>query len=322
MFLGKLFSFKKKRDALVVLLAARNPRGDVLEVLSGAAVTLREAFTSRGIIQGLPEAGLVILDEVIPLADASLDLVHRTLELAGIPVCSADEFMRQPDEWLGRARLAGARPISFLPARQVNMINWSGGVGKTTLAMAVCKRFVERSGLPAALLELSMGGSALHARVAENLPDFYAIATGAAEPAAWHGVHLYPLDGRTTDVLMGDDPARVRQVLADIRQTHTLLVVDGFPGHPLYRELAGIRPDLFNLIISSPRDDALLRSKSLLNEITGSLLVLNMCRTAADRLEWAAVKLPYREDWAQSCDRRLAEPVLNLVYTGWDRRDR
>ena len=56
-------------------------------------------------------------------------------------------------------------------------MNWSGGVGKTTLAMAVCKRFVQNTGLPAALFELSMGGSALHARISPDLPEFFAIAT-------------------------------------------------------------------------------------------------------------------------------------------------
>ena len=77
---------------------------------------------------------------------------------------SQEGFLADPSEWLGRARLTSAKQVSFLPARQVNLVNWSGGVGKTTLAMTVCKRFVQNTGLPAALLELSMGGSALHAQ--------------------------------------------------------------------------------------------------------------------------------------------------------------
>jgi hypothetical protein len=49
--------------------------------------------------------------------------------------------------------------------------------------MAGCSRFVKTTGMPAALLELSLGGSALHARVSPNLPEFFDIATHKAEPA-------------------------------------------------------------------------------------------------------------------------------------------
>lgn len=328
MFFDKLFSRKNGRrgvvrsdGSIVVVLAAKNPQEEVVNKLASMDnVTIREAFTSRGIIRGLPDANLVILDDVLVLPDSNMELVNRTMEMSGIPTCSVGEFAKQPDEWLGRARLASTRQITFLPSRQVNMINWSGGVGKTTLAMTVCKRFVERTGLPAAMLELSMGGSALHARVADDLPEFYAIATGTAEPATWHGVHVYPMDGRTTDVLMSEDPTRVRRVLDDIRKNHTLFVVDCFPGHPLYKEISEPRQGMVNLIVSSPRDDSLLRARKLLGEVTGGQMVLNMCKTAADRMESAAVRLPYNEGWAQSCDKHLAEPILGLVYTGWERK--
>ena len=118
------------------------------------------------------------------VADTSAEILARTLEMSGIPHTSRRTFWPNPEEWLGRARLTSARQITYLPARQVNLVNWSGGVGKTTLAMAICKRFVERTGLPAALLELSMGGSALHARICQDLPEFFAIATHKEEAGA------------------------------------------------------------------------------------------------------------------------------------------
>ena len=223
---------------------------------------------------------------------------------------------------MGRARLTSARQITYLPARQINLVNWSGGVGKTTLAMAICKRFVERTGLPAALLELSMGGSALHARVSGDLPEFFAIATHKAEPAEWQGVHLYPMDGRTIDVLWSEDPEGVRAVLAEIKKKHTLFVVDCFPGHPLFAELAKPAPGVTNLVVTSPRDDAVLQAKRLLGEIPGtSHLVLNMSKAMTDRAGMGvAAVLPYNESWAQGADHRLADPLLGLVYTGWNRR--
>ncbi len=174
--------------SLVVLLGAQKPNQDVLDALSrNSDLTVREAFTTRGVLQDLPGVHLVILDELISLPDTSNEVLHRALEMSSIPMVSQEGFLADPNEWLGRARLTNAKRISFLPARQINLVNWSGGVGKTTLAMAICKRFVQRTGLPAALLELSMGGSALHARITHDLPEFFSIATHKEEPALWYG---------------------------------------------------------------------------------------------------------------------------------------
>ena len=313
--------------SLVVLLGAEKPNQNVLDVLSkNSDLIVREAFTTRGVLQDLPGVHLVILDELISLADTSTEVLHRALEMSGIPVVSQEGFLADPNEWLGRARLTNAKRISFLPARQINLVNWSGGVGKTTLAMAICKRFVQRTGLPAALLELSMGGSALHARITPDLPEFFSIATHKEEPALWYGVSLYPMDGRTIDVLCpqgvlreGEDPEGVRKVLAEIRRKHTLFVVDCFPGHPLFPELSKPMSGLVNLVVTSPRDDSILQARRLMNEVSEpSHLVLNMTKSLADRTETGvSVVLPYNETWAQSSDPRLADPILELVYKGW-----
>jgi cellulose biosynthesis protein BcsQ len=242
--------------------------------------------------------------------------------MSGIPVVSPQQFQAEAEEWLGRARLTSTRQITFLPSRQVNLINWSGGVGKTTLAIAICRRFVARTGLPAALLELSMGGSALHARISRDLPEFFAIATHKEEAALWYGISLYPMDGRTIEVLWSEDPEGVRRVLADIRRKHTLFVVDCFPGHPLFPELSKPAAGLVNLVVTSPRDDAVLQANRLMQEVPEPAhLVLNMAKNLADRAEsGVSVTLPYNEGWAQSADPRLADPLLGLVYSGWNRR--
>lgn len=315
---------KENETSLVVLVASFMPDPHVLEALSERSdVKLREAFTTQGVLQELPGTNLVVLDKVIAISSTSYEVLERALELSGIPVTCSQGFLSQPEEWLGRARLTSARQITFLPPRQVNMMNWSGGVGKTTLAMAVCKHFVKRTGLPAALLELSMGGSALHARVSETLPEFFAIATDKAEPAEWQGVSLYPMDGRTIEVLWSEDPQRVRQVLADIRRKHTLFVVDCYPGHPLFPELSRSAPGLVNLVVTSPRDDAVLQARRLMKELPSPAhLVLNMTRNLADRAEsGVSVTLPFNENWAQSVDGQLADPLLGLVYSGWNRRN-
>lgn len=324
----KLNLFPKLKSAselscLEVLVAAQRPDPGVLkEIAQHSDVHLREAFSTRGVLQQLPGAQLVVLDAVLSWPGTSFEMMARTLEMSGIPVVPPTLFLNEPEEWLGRARLAHTRPISFLPSRQVNLVNWSGGVGKTTLAMAMCKRFVERTGLPAALLELSMGGSALQARISADLPEFFAIATHKEEPASWFGVSLYPMDGRTVDVLWSEDPEGVRRVLAEIRRRNTLFVVDCFPGHPLFPELTRPVDGLVNLVVTSPRDDALWQARRLVKEIAQPVhLVLNMTKSLAERAEGGvAVTLPYNEAWAQAADARLAEPLLGLVYAGWKRR--
>lgn len=314
-----------KNFSLAVLVASVRPNLEVISVLSQRAdITWHEAFTTRGVLEGLPGVSLVIVDEVIELVDTTRELLDHSLELSHIPTTNSESFLAEPNEWIARAQLANTRQVTYLPSRQVNIVNWSGGVGKTTLAMAICKRFAASTGLPAALLELSMGGSALHARVSPDLPEFFAIATNKAEPGTWQGVSLYPMDGRTIDVLWSEDPAGVRRVLAEIRKKHTLFVVDCFPGHPLFAELAQPVTGTVNLVVTSPRDDAVLQAQRLMTEISGTKhLVLNMTKSLADRAEsGVSVSLPYNEVWAQTADARLADPLLNLIYSGWNRRSK
>ena len=322
------FSFRNpfklnRNSAIVVLLGAHQPDREVLEALTqNGNLTVREAFTTRGVLQNLTGVQLVILGDLIPLTDVSNEVLQSALDRSGIPVVMQEGFVSDPAEWLGRARLTSAKQVSFLPARQINLVNWSGGVGKTTLAMAVCKRFVQNTGLPAALLELSMGGSALHARISPDLPEFFAIATHKENPAFWNGVSLYPMDGRTIDVLWSEDPQGVRNFLAEIQRKHTLFVVDCFPGHPLFAELSNPKTGLVNLVVTSPRDDSILQARRLINEISEPRhLVLNMAKSVADRAEGGmSIVLPYNETWAQSLDPRLADPILELAYSGWKRR--
>jgi len=316
----KQFTGQNPPPGPIILLAARAPHPEVLELLSERKdLVVREAYTTRGVLQQLPGVHLVILDEVIQLPDTPLDLLRHTLEVNNIPFVSQDAFLKGAEEWLGQANLPHARNISYLSPRQVHLLGWAGGVGKTTLALALCKRFVEQSGLPAALLELSPGASALQVRIPELLPDFFAIATGRSAPALWEGASLYPMDGAGFEVLWEEDPGKVRQVIEDVRAKHSLMVVDGYPGHPLFSELGACPSNLVNLVIASPRPDALIRARAMISRLPEPAhLVLNMTRNIADRTEpGVGAYLPLNESWAQAYDRRLADPVLELIYPGW-----
>lgn len=80
---------------------------------------------------------------------------------------------------------------------------------------------------------------------------------------------------------------------------------------------------LVHLVVTSPRDDALLQANRLMQEVPQpAYLVLNMARKLADRAEsGVSITLPYNEGWAQSADLRLADPLLGLAYSGWNRRN-
>lgn len=314
---------ERRENQLVVLLAAADPNPAILQLLSQEQnIRLKEAFTTQGLIQELPETNLVIHGSLIEVSAISHDLVQRTLEMSRLPVVSIQEFLAAPEEWIGRARLSSATKLSFLPPKQLNIVNWSGGVGKTTLAMTVCKRFVDQTGLPAALLELSMGGSALQARISPELPEFFTIATGKAEPATWNGVNLYPMDGRSMEVLWGDDPVNVQEFVSNIRKKHTLFVVDCFPGHPLFPFLNGASSAAISIVTTTPRNDAVMQAKRLLKEVAQpAYVVMNMTRSLADQAGAGAdLSLPYNERWAEGLDARLADPLLALVYPGWNGR--
>lgn len=314
-----LLHSKTREASLVVLLASHQPGPDLLEFLSGHQIVLREAFTTRGVLQNLSGVNLVILDDPLPLEESPAEVMLTALERSGIPFVGRDAFMLDSDEWLSRARLAGSRQITFLPPRQINLMSWAGGVGKTTLALAICRSFVQRTGLPAALLELSMGASALQARLGNGFPEFFSIATQQEKPALWHGVSIYPMDGRTVNVLLADDPGRLDAVLTEIRQRHTLFVVDGFPGHPFYPKLARPVPGLVNLVIASPREDTLMQARRLMDEVSRPAhLVLNMSRSLADRAEPGVdIIIYHHEARAQTLDFRLADPILKKIYSGW-----
>lgn len=311
---------KENNDTLVVLLAALHPDQAIIEILaSHRDITIREAYSIRGVMQDLPGVQLVILDELMIFPDSPMEILHQTLEMNHIPVVSQRDFLSASEDWLGRARLTNSREIGNLPPRQVNLMNWSGGVGKTTLAMTISKRFVERTGLPAALMELSMGGSALQTKISTDLPDFFELMTHKRDPGKWCGVNIFPMDGRAFDVLWAEDPDGVRNYLAEVRRKHTLFVVDCFPGHPLFRDISHNIHGLTNLVVISPRADSISLGRNLLQEISEpSYCVLNMFKSLVDQSEnGVTVHLPYKETWANTYDSHLVDPLLALIYPGW-----
>jgi hypothetical protein len=127
--------FRPKKSAnLAILLGAQTPDPEVLDSLAQTNnLMVREAFTTRGVLQNLSDVQLVIPGDLIPVPDVPHEILQSALDHSGIPMTTQREFISDQGEWLGRARLSGSKKVSYLPGRQINLVNWSGGVGKTTL---------------------------------------------------------------------------------------------------------------------------------------------------------------------------------------------
>jgi len=320
--------FRRKQDQsdkLIVLLASRDPDPKLVEVMAARPeIILRETFTTRGVIRGLPDADLVVLGDVIPLWDVDTSLMQHTLECTNIPVTTPAQMLDQPEEWVSTARLANRKKLQYLPARFVLVAGWAGGVGKSTIALAVAKRFRERN-LATAFLEASEGGSYLVSRLGPQLHSLYDVITGEDEASEWEGIKLHPIDYRASQVL--SDDARMPDFLAGLKKGYTLVMVDASPNHPFWPRLLDLATTV--LVVTAPREDSLFQAETLLKELQPIRtarpdlkvhLIMNMVRTLGERIGMSglvAASIPYNERMANQLDPRMADPILNLLYPGW-----
>lgn len=315
---------KSNYATLTVLFAALHPEPEILELLHAQPdLVVREAYSAQGVLQDLNGVRLVILDHLLTVPNSPLEILKQTIAGNQIICITQQEFLAAPEEWISRARLTKAGQIQYLPARQVLVTGWSGGVGKTTLSLAMAKCFTSRTGLPAAVLEFHPGPGSLTAICSGEYPDLFSILSRNSEPAKWEGVSLIPLDGRAFDVLWADDRERVLDFLKNLLDRFTLLVVDAFPAHPLLPHLSDLMPELTRMIISSPRPDAVSQGQSLLKDLPKpTYWIMNQSTSVVDAGSDVAVRIPSHVQRARDFDTHLADPLLELIYPGWTKRSR
>ncbi len=325
--------FKRKPTLPLFLIASRNPA--VYAAIPEDTCQTQEAITTRGVLDALstnPVLIVIDLPDLIETSDfprAALAASLESVQADGIPVVSGSTFLQEQEQIISAALLqTGTKTaIRFLTARTILIANYCGGVGKTTLAMAMTKRFKAASGLGTALLEFGLGGSAFNARLGGERPSLYEVVTQGAEPESWLGVDLYPLDGRAASVLTGESERTIQALDAIIRQ-HTLTVIDAFPGYGLWPHLLNRATDI--LVVTDPRPDALAQTESLLQDLRISLetlnpqprihLILNRVRTLGEKIAMNGqvhLSLPFDERKAQRYDPQLADPLLERLYPGW-----
>jgi len=276
------------------------------------------ALYTDKIVKIIPSAQLVIIDfgDVVEYP-YEIGMIQSVLaeaqEKRGLAWTSSEEFLANPEEWIRRAsRSRGGR--SLPDKLTVAFTAYSGGVGKTTLALDMALHFARRTERPVLLLEFVYGSSALAALTGLEMPFLYDLTSKVdVQPAVFKGVTLIPMDYDNCRLL---PPEEFGKYLKKQIARHVLTVVDTTWPHGLVRSIQE-EVDQW-LVVASPRLDATENANKLAKELgPKAALLLNMKRGMGDRLALAGMEseidLPY-VDRVDEWDGKLGEQLLLYVY--------
>jgi hypothetical protein len=310
-----------RRPPTTVAAATAHPA--VLEVLwQQSDLRVREARTTAGLHALLREAQLVILDpDAVNEVQIAPAYLQTALAQAQVPHTDSAGFLAEPVRWLAEGA-AYAGQLRSLPSRLVALTSLaSGGVGKTTLTIGLALSVARRTRLPVSIVELTHGASGFltvldSAGVSGSLADAYAIATQGAAPGRWRGLTVVPMDGRQGALLTGEACAAL---LAQLRASHVLTVVDAVQPHPLWPAVAAAADPIL-VVAAADRPDTVANAQAVLGEQDASRfrLVLNLASNLdrlASRLAQPTrpvIALPRRTAIA-----RYADPLAMLTATIW-----
>lgn len=249
----------RSRRKIVVVVATHNKEALAAIEQAGDRLPLeqRQAITTEGVYGALPGAHLVVADveNLVEAGGLSRSQLAEVLAQKGLLAVRGDEFAAAAERWLDEARAASGI-AEALPPRVVGFTGLAGGVGKTTLALSLARFFHERTGLPAAVIELSFGPSALTALLGggKEFPHLLEIARQGQACAVWNrGVALAPMVWDSATQLLGEDGAW--DAWATLAARSVLTVFDGPYSHPWWRVAASLMHMAF--AVTDGRQDAL-----------------------------------------------------------------
>lgn len=310
----------KKTQTIRVLVASRNeaiPAALAAASVGKTRIELVEAVSTQVAYASLAGCALAIVDreDLIPSPGTSLEMLTRTLAQSGIPAVSGVEFAATPSAWLERAT-AAVGLLNALRPKAVMMTGYSGGTGKTTLALNLVRYAAGTLRLPVALIEVAFGAGALRALTDPTLPDLYDVLTQAREIGTWEGTTLLPMDYSAARLLL----SRAGEVLGLVREIvgrHVLTVIDAAGANPFRSILQQAVEHV--LVVADPRADAIANAGVMAADAAEADIVLNKVNGLGDQIALSGVKctckLPHvsRPD----DDPRLAEGLLQAIYPGW-----
>ncbi len=320
-----------KRTALTVLLASR------AESVAGALaqfslpVTIREAFSTQGVYNALGGCHLAVVDQADLVESPGLTraALQETLLQANLAVVTSAALAADPAAAEAQAQ-AAAGSLDKLPSRAVAFVNVAGGVGKTTLALDLAL-FVQREfKVPVVVVELGYGVSAVKAITNQpNLPHFYDVLEQNTALGKWQGVDLLPMDYKTAQLAAGK-PQQTAQLFARLRNSHVLTIFDVNPSHAYWPLARPLVDEVYAVVTTRP--DSLANALALLAEYTEARtsgtpdgqrpvkIIANRVRGLADKAALTGVTRVLDLPEIERADRfpgKLAKPLLNVVYPGW-----
>lgn len=310
----------------VVRVLIATTRQDVYAALARIApCETREAITTQGVYNALPQTQLAIVD-LDALVEDGLEraTLFDVLNRAGLPWTDSEGFLSDPLRWRGHARAATGDLKSFPPLTAA-ITSFSGGVGKTTVSLDTAALFAARTRLPTAVVEFPHGPSALRAitGVAEGA-NF--VDVGHRETATlpiWRGVTLVTVNYHEVGPIL--KPEEVVQRFERIRKAHILTLVDSEYPHP-WLDLVAAQIETF-IVVGAPRADA-WNNAAVLSQLMAQAsdlyaqhqIVFNMVDGWRDRLTQMglsrALDLPRIKE-PERFDGRLGNPLIRAIYPYW-----
>ena len=310
------------------LVATRNLA--VFEILDQKGVEYRVGLYTYEICEALPTVRLVIMDaeDVVPLK-YDVSVITGMLAQQEISSCTSEQFLQDPDFWLRVVETSGKRGAHIPPKRTIAFVAYSGGTGRTTLALDTALRFawatesnVEK---PALLAEFTYGVSALRSLTGMDMPSLYDLVTREVEdikPAVFRNVTLIPMDYDTARDLSAE---MVREYLKRQMSQHILTVVDTQWPHGL---IQAVRDQVDRwLIVTTPRVDAVANAEKLAKELGEKVaIVLNQKGGLADSIALSNLEkdleLPRISRPDAFDGKKLGEEVLRWLYgkQAWTQR--
>lgn len=308
-----------------ILVATKEyPVFDILNARNGLDVTA--ALDTGRIYQAISQTQLAIIDYVDLVAQPfAVEMIQKLLGAASLESCSSAEFVTSPDDYLG-----GRKPATKgyqLPAkRTIAFTSYSGGTGKTSLALDTALHFVrqtrKRLQLPASVIEFTYGESALQTLV-KGEQAFLSELIGQPEREAYdfQGVRLYPMD---YDVVRLMPPEQISQYLRQQIANYVLTIIDAPWPHGLVYTV-GDEVDLW-VVLATPRIDALENALKLRDDLAlrygqdKVVIALNQMGGFSDSLALSGsesdtkIKIPRTSQAAGFFDGRLGKEVLSYLY--------
>ena len=227
------------------------------------------ALDTGGIYGAIPDTQLAIIDysDLVPHPFSS-DLIRQLLEGAPFPVCSSAEFVADTEKYLTGRRLR-QRSLPLPPKKTIAFTGYSGGTGKTSIALDTALEFARQTretfALPTAMFELTYGGSALKAILGlDQAPSLYDLASAPETvPADFSGVALYPMDHDQVRLLPAAQTLRYIQRRV---ASYVLTVID-VVWPPILLSSIQNEVDLW-VVVTTPRVDAVENARQLRQELS------------------------------------------------------